>query len=66
LGRSVYVIDSILVEALEDKHFSFDAVKKDWADNGWLMKYKDKYKKRKGINGAKPYCIEIVLPDSDE
>ena len=66
LGRSVYVIDSILVEALENKHFSFDAVKRDWADNGWLMKYKDKYKKRKGINGAKPYCIEIVLPDFEE
>lgn len=65
LGRSVYVIDSILVEALEEKGFSFDAVRNDWAENGWLVKYRNKFKRRKGINGMAPYCVELLLPDLD-
>ena len=65
LGRSVYVIDSILQEALESKNFSFDAVKRDWADNGWLEKYRNKFKKRKAINGTLTYCVEIILPNED-
>jgi uncharacterized protein (DUF927 family) len=64
--NSVFIIDSVLSEALEEKSFSFDAVKKDWADQGWLVRYRDKFKKRKTINGVAPYCVEIILPDASE
>ena len=59
-GHSVYIIDHILVDALNEKGFSFDAVKRDWARDGFLMQYRNKYKARKGINGEKPYCVELV------
>lgn len=58
----VWVIDSVLNAALEKAGFSFDSVKKDWADRGWLVKYQNKFKKRKTIFGTKPYCVEICLP----
>ena len=64
--NSVFIIDSVMSEALEEKSFSFDAVKKDWAEQGWLVKYRDKFKKRKTINGVAPYCVEIILPDATE
>lgn len=67
---SIFIIDSVLAEALENVGFTFDAVKKTWVENGWLIPYRSsqsiKYKKRKAINGAKPYCAEIVLPSLDE
>jgi hypothetical protein len=64
--QSVYIIDTALNKILQDKGFSFDAVKKAWAANGWLVMYKNKYKKKKGISGQVPYCVEIVLPDGEE
>ena len=65
-GHTVYIIDSVLTRKLQDEGFSFDAVKKAWAVNGWLIMYRNKFKKRKGMNGQKPYCVEIVLPEVDE
>jgi hypothetical protein len=41
--------------------FSFDAVKKKWADNGCLIMYGNKYTKRKTIGDNTPYCVEIYL-----
>ena len=60
-GRSIYIIDHILLDALNDKGFSFDAVKRDWARDGFLVKYGNKFKARKGINGGLPYCVELKL-----
>jgi hypothetical protein len=60
-GRSVYVIDHILFDALNAKGFSFDAVKRDWARMGFLAQYGNKYKARKGINGGLPYCVVLKL-----
>ncbi len=60
-GNSVYVIDHILLDALNEKGFSFDAVKQDWARSGFLEKYSNKYKARKGINGSRPYCVELKI-----
>lgn len=65
-GQSVCVISSIMESALEAESFYFDAVKQEWADNGWLVKYKNKFKKRKSINGVVPYCVEILLPEFQE
>jgi primase-polymerase (primpol)-like protein len=59
LGHSVFVIDHILIDALADKGFSFDAVKRDWARSGFLEKSNGRFKGRKGINGETPYCIEL-------
>lgn len=63
-GRSVYVIDHILFDTLNEKGFSFDAVKRDWARSGFLVKYGNKYKARKGINGELPYCVELMTSTS--
>lgn len=59
---SVFIIDTALSAALEEAGFSFDAVKRDWAEKGWLIKYQNKFKKRKTICGSAPYCVEISLP----
>ena len=66
IGNSVFVLPSELDAALRAAGYSFEAVKKDWAESGWLVKYRDKYTKRKGINGARPYVVEIVLPKNDD
>ena len=65
-GLSLTVVDHVLVKALKAEGFSFDAVKKEWAANGWLAKYDNKYKKKSSINGVKTYCVEIILPPNTE
>ena len=57
---SAFIIDHILVDELNAKGFSFDAVKRDWAKSGFLVQYRNKYKARKSINGDRPYCVELV------
>lgn len=59
---STFVLDHILVSTLAEQGFSFDAVKKDWAKSGFLVKYGNKYKKRKNVNdGDYPYCVELTV-----
>ena len=59
-GRSTFVIAHILVDALADKGFSFDAVKRDWLRSGFIVRSTSgRIKDRKGINGEKPYCVEF-------
>jgi uncharacterized protein (DUF927 family) len=58
-GSSIFIIDHILFDMLNEKGFSFDAVKRDWARTGFLVPYRNKYKSRKNINGEKPYCVEL-------
>jgi hypothetical protein len=65
-GQNVFIIDSVLTRKLQDEGFSFDAVKKAWAANGWLIMYRNKYKKRKCMSGLQPYCVEMSLPDLEE
>ena len=60
IGNSTYIIDHVLIDALNDKGFSFDAVKRDWARTGFLMKYTNKYKTKRSIDGEPAYCIELV------
>ena len=66
VGNRVYVLPSELDNALRSAGYSFDAVKKEWAENEWLVKYRDKYRKRKSINGATPYVVEIILPEAGD
>ena len=63
---STYVFSNILVDALSAKGFSFDAVKRDWAKSGFLVKYKKGYAKRKQVNGNAPYCVELLTAFSQK
>lgn len=57
---SVYVITHALEDALAEKGFSFDAVKRDWVRNGFLVRSTSgRLKDRKSINGASTYCVEL-------
>lgn len=58
---SIFIIANILEDELNRKGFSFEAVKREWGDSGWLVKYQNKYKKRKRICNQSPYCVELVL-----
>lgn len=60
-GFQVCVIDHVLVETLNKQGFSFDAVKREWAESGFLVKYNNKFKARKGMNGIRPYCVTLSL-----
>lgn len=64
--NSVFIIDHILMDALNDKGFSFDAVKRDWARTGFLVKYDGRFKTRKGVNGKTPYCIELDVENVEK
>lgn len=67
-GRSYYVLTHVLKKALEDQKYSFDAVKKDWSESGFLVKNKNnnRFTKRKGINGGLPYCYELYVDNVDK
>ena len=56
---SAYVIASVLKSAMEKEHFSFDAVKKQWADRGWIDKWGKAYTSPVSLNGQKVHCIRI-------
>lgn len=62
---SVYIIADRLKKTLQEMNFSFDAVKKKWADDGKLIMYNNKYIKNVSINGVKTYTVEIKLPEED-
>lgn len=61
-GKSICIIDHILFDALNEKGFSFDAVKRDWVRSGFLVRSTSgRIKDRKFINGSRPYCVELQL-----
>jgi hypothetical protein len=63
MGReSVFIIAHILEDALSQKGFSFDAVKRDWLREGFLIRSTSgRIKDRKYVNGGRPYCVEIQI-----
>ena len=57
---TTFIIDHVLVDALNEKGFSFDAVKRDWVRSDFLVRSTSgRIKDRKFINGSKPYCVEL-------
>lgn len=60
-GNRVFIISHVLKSALAEAGFAFDAVKADWANRGFLVKYDNKYVKRKRIHSALTTCVELVL-----
>lgn len=64
---STFVIKSYLDKVLNDNGYNFDAVKAEWKEAGFLISTPDgRYLKRKGINGAKPYVVEIRLGGDED
>ena len=60
----VFIINHILKSALQEAGFSFDAVKTDWANSGFLVKYKNKFIRRVRVDSALTYCAELVPPST--
>ena len=63
--NTMFILDDVLSDALRTMGFSFDAVKKDWADKGLLIKDKGGYKNRQRINGKLASVVEIKMPEAD-
>ena len=59
--NSVFVIASVLKFEMSKAGFSFDAVKKKWADNGWIRKHGKGYTKYASIYNNKAHCVEFIL-----
>lgn len=64
-GQTMFVLADVLEDALQSMNFSFEAVKKPWADRGLLIKDKGGYKNRQRINGKLAAVVEIKLPEAD-
>jgi|GEM_PF-999529 len=62
-GKTAYIVASRLKDAMKEKGFSFDAVKKKWADNGWVVKYQNSYTRTQSIFGTTPKCVEFSIVD---
>lgn len=60
-GDSVFINRNALDKLLNEKCFSFDAIKKEWADAGYLIKYKNKYATHRSIVGNSGYYCQLSL-----
>ena len=58
----VYIIASQLRKAMKEEGFSFDAVKRSWAEKGWLRQYGRIFTPRMSVNGTMVSCAVIQLP----
>lgn len=63
---SVYINKTILEKLLKEEGFSFNAIKKEWAANGFLEKYKNKYATKQSIAGYKGYYIKLHPSENDQ
>ena len=64
-GETMFILYDVLEKALQGMNFSFDAVKKPWADKGLIIKQGASYKNRQRINGRLAYVVEIKMPEAD-
>ena len=60
-NESVFVNSSVLKKEMDVAGYNFDAVKKKWADKGYLVKYDNKFIKRKYLNQSYYYVVEIKI-----
>lgn len=60
-NNSIFIISSVLKQEMAKERYNFDAVKKKWADKGYLVKYDNKFIKRKRLNGSLANCVEIII-----
>lgn len=58
----VYIIAAQLRKAMKEEGFSFDAIKRSWADKGWLVKYGKVYTPQMSINQTVVACAVVRLP----
>ena len=58
-GKTLYIIASKLKSALKAEGYSFDAVKKKWADKNHITKFPKGYTTNVSIYGNKAHCVEF-------
>ena len=58
-GKTLYIIASKLKSALKAEGYSFDAVKKKWADKNQITKFPKGYTTNISIYGNKAHCVEF-------
>ena len=57
---TVYINKSVLERELSKKSFEFAAVKKKWAENGWLMLASGRYYANISLNKVKTYYVILA------
>lgn len=57
----LFVIKTVLERELNKMGFSYNAIKKDWADKQYQIKYGTKYSRSESINGTKVECITLLI-----
>jgi uncharacterized protein (DUF927 family) len=62
-GESFYVIATVLKDEMNKKGFNFDAVKKKWADRGWIAKPSKTFTKNVKIYDKQAKCVEFINLD---
>ena len=58
-GKTLYIIASKLKSALKAEGYSFDAVKKKWAEKNQITKFPKGYTTNISIYGNKAHCVEF-------
>ena len=62
---TTFVIANVLKKAMEKDNFSFDAVKKKWADQGWIAKQGKGFTKTVSIGGRVVKCVEFTTANKE-
>lgn len=64
---AVFVNRDILLKAMAESGFEFNAVSRKWAENGYIEKNtQGKFTHQTTINGIRTNCIKIVFHDAEE
>lgn len=64
-GKSVFINRTILIDLLKQENFSFNAIKKEWAASGFLIKEYGKYSSNQSIAGYKGFYVHLFLNGDD-
>lgn len=66
-GGAAYIIKSVLSEQMLKMGFDWEACKKKWDENGYIIKSRQgRYQHYKSIGGVATYCILLRLPVEEE
>ena len=66
-GGDAYIIKSVLSEQMLKMGFDWEACKKKWDENGYIIKSRQgRYQHYKSIGGVATYCILLRLPVEEE
>jgi hypothetical protein len=60
-GNSLYVDYNTLQSSMKKANFTFSAVRKKWADNGWIKMHGKSYTVISSVKGEKNRCVEFLI-----